>query len=74
MRRTALLLAWLAFVSPLGAAEEAEHARESAPKEAESPLLSLLLLPASLLARIAAALSSSEAPKGQQDTQKTGQN
>ena len=63
MRRTALLLAWLAFVSPLRAAEEAE-----------SPLLSLLLLPANLLARIAAALSSSEAPKGQQDTEKTGQN
>jgi len=36
--------------------------------------IGLLLLPASLLARIAAALSSSEAPKGQQDTQKTGQN
>lgn len=74
MRRTALLLAWLAFVSPLRAAEERENARETAPTEAESPLLSLLLLPANLLARIAAALSSPEPPKDQQGTQKTGKN
>jgi hypothetical protein len=74
MKKTALLLAWLAFVSPLRAAEESENVHERAPKEAENPLLSLLLLPANLLARIAAAMSSPEPPKDQQDTRRTGQN
>ena len=73
MRKTALLLAWLAFVSPLKADEERESGREPASTEAESPLLSLLLLPANLLARIAAALSSPEPQKSQQDTQKRRQ-
>jgi len=64
MRRTALLLAWLAIVSPLRAAEEDDKTREATPAESQNPILSLLLLPANLLARIAAFVSS-EPPKAQ---------
>jgi hypothetical protein len=66
MRRTALLLAWLAIVSPLPAGEQGETRRDTAPAEPESPILSLLLLPATLLAKIAALLSP-EPPKAQRE-------
>jgi hypothetical protein len=69
MRKTALLLAWLAIVSPLRAAEEGEKAHDATPAEAESPILSLLLLPAHLLAKIAAVLSA-EPPKAEREPAK----
>jgi hypothetical protein len=71
MKRTALLLAWLVIVSPLRAAEEGDKARDAAPAESQNPILSLLLLPANLLARIAALLSS-EPPKAQREPAKAG--
>jgi hypothetical protein len=71
MKRTALLLAWLAIVSPLRAGEQRETPRDTAPAESESPILSLLLLPATLLAKIAALLSP-EPPKAQREPSKAG--
>jgi hypothetical protein len=71
MRKTALLLAWLAIVSPLLAAEEGEKNDDATPTESESPILALLLLPANLLARIAAVLSHAP-PKAQRKPAKAG--
>jgi hypothetical protein len=71
MRKTALLLAWLAIVSPLRAAEEREKPPDATPAESENPILSLLLLPANLLARIAAVLSPAP-PKAQREPAKAG--
>jgi hypothetical protein len=71
MRKTALLLAWLAIVSPLRAAEEGEKAGDATLAESESPIVSLLLLPANLLAKIAAVLSPAP-PKAQREPAKAG--
>jgi len=57
MKKMVLLLAWLVIVQPLRAAEEGEKPHDATPAESASPILSLLLLPASLLAKMAAALS-----------------
>jgi hypothetical protein len=72
-KRTALLLAWMVAASPLEAAEEGEEARKTAPPTYESPILSLLLLPANLLAKIASLLAPSEQPGAPSEESRTGQ-
>jgi len=74
VRRTALLLAWLAVVAPLQAAEEAEGTRETVSAASENPILSLLLLPANLLARIASMLPTPTPRETQRDPREPDQN
>ncbi len=72
-KRTALLLAWMVVASPLEAADEGEETRKTAPPTYESPILSLLLLPVNLLAKIASLLAPSEPPKAQPEESRAGQ-
>lgn len=71
-KRTALLLAWMVVASPLEAADEGEETRKTAPPSYESPILSLLLLPANLLAKIASLLAPGEQPETQPQESRTG--
>jgi hypothetical protein len=72
-KKTALLLAWMVFTPPLEAADEGEEARKAAPSTSESPILSLLLLPATLLAKIASLLAPSEPVKPELEESRAGQ-
>ena len=72
MRKTALLLAWLAILPSLGAADEGDEARETTAQTYESPILSLLLLPVNVLIKMASVLTPAEPPKGQPEADKGG--
>ena len=73
MKRIALLLVWFAVVPPLRAGDEGEEARKTPTPTYENPILSLLLLPANLLIKMAALLAPSEPPRAQRDEDRAGQ-
>ncbi len=73
MKRAALLAVWLAVVPSLTTAEENEEASQASPRESESPILSLLLLPANLLIKIASVLAPAPPPETRPDAGKSAE-
>ena len=62
MNKIALLLVWMAVVTPV-LAEEQNESRRKEPQTYESPVLSLLLLPVNVLIKMASVFGPTEPDK-----------